>query len=69
MYRSYNQERMLLLGVPAMAQWINDPTGHCGDYHSILSPAPWVKDPVFLHHGVGRVSSSDSVPGLGTSIY
>ena len=32
-------------------------------------PALWVKDLVLLQLGVGRICSSKSIPGPGTSIY
>ena len=36
------------VGIPAVAQWVNDPSCLCGGTGLILSPAQWVKDPALL---------------------
>ena len=35
-------------GIPAVAQWVNDPACHCGGTSSIFLLAQWIKDPVLL---------------------
>ena len=39
---------MQSVGVPAVAQWIKDPTCHCEEVGLIPGLAHWVKDPVLL---------------------
>ena len=53
---------MLILGVSALAQWVNDLPCLRGT-DSIPSPVPWVKD-----LAVGHSCGSVLLPGGGTSI-
>ena len=64
-----------LCGVSTLVQWVSDLTCLCGGTGLIPSPAQWVKDLVLLQLWCRSAavvlvikSSSESIPGLGTSI-
>ena len=48
-YTGVLQQKPGILGVSAVAQWVNDLTCLCGSAGLVPSPAQWVKDSALLH--------------------
>ena len=59
----------IFLGVPTVVQWVNDLDVLCGGTGSI--PSPWcsgLRMQGYCSRSLGQSSSSDLIPGPGTSI-
>ena len=55
-------------GVPTVAQWINDLACLCGGTSLIPAHHSGLRIQCCYSCGIGHISGSDSIPGLGTSI-